>query len=247
MKAMQFRVLGSLLILVMFGANITALAWSKNAKDDVAKSMTRSITNLIPSEDNVYSLGTPDLRWKSINIGESSLSFIDKVNGSKVTLGIGDGKLLINNASAIQLGPLQFTPTGIKALDSSADITIGNEGDTGYLSTARGIKFPDGSVQTTATSLIVGPIGPAGRDGTKGDKGEKGDTGMSGGPQGFQGIQGAKGDKGDKGDPGPSGTTGFSEQPVCVATRDLEMRLGTCLQLGIAGTNMTILVKPVTN
>jgi len=113
----------------------------------------------------------------------------------------------------------------------------------GYLSTARGIKYPDGSIQLSAISLVAGPPGPAGVTGARGLRGEKGDTGMSGGPQGFQGIQGEKGEKGATGPQGPSGTTGFNEQAVCFATSDKTLRFGTCADLGIAGSNLTILIK----
>ncbi len=243
MNTYKKRVIGALLILILCGTNITALAWSKSAKDATSETLQKSLTDLIPSKDNVYNLGSSEMRWKSINIGENSLSFIDKINGHNVTLGVEGGRLVVRNAGALQLGFLQFTATGIEALDPTADITIGNVGDRGLLRTARGIKYPDGSIQTSATSFIAGPTGPTGPSGRKG---EKGDTGMSGGPQGFQGIQGEKGDKGEKGDQGPagpSGLTGFTEKIVCLATADRTMRLGTCTELGILGVNVTILIK----
>ena len=243
MNSLQKRTLGAILIVGMLGANVTAIAWSKSAKDTLANSTLGPLQNLIPSKDNVYDLGTTANRWRSINVGTDSLSFVDSIKGTAVTLGVSDGALVVNNAAGIQVGPLQFTPTGIKALDPAADITIGDKGDLGYLSTARGVKFPDGSVQLSATSLVAGPPGPAGHDGAKGIQGPKGDTGMSGGPQGFQGIQGPKGDTGAQGPAGPSGTTGFTEQAVCFATSDKTLRFGTCADLGIAGTNFTILIK----
>ena len=57
------------------------------------------------------------------------------------------------------------------------------------------------------------------------------------------GIQGEKGEKGATGPQGPSGTTGFNEQAVCFATSDKTLRFGTCADLGIAGSNLTILIK----
>jgi len=235
-----------ILILVLCGANATAIAWSKSAKDVVANSNAGLLKDLIPTKDNVYDLGSPKLRWRSVNVGTDSLIFVDEKRGTNVSLGIKDGALVVSNVAGLQVGAMQFTATGIKALNPNTNITIGNSGDRGFLSTARGIKFPDGSIQQSATSLVAGPAGPAGSNGERGArglKGDKGDTGMSGGPQGFQGIQGPKGDTGAQGPAGPSGTTGYTEQAVCLANFDHSLRFGTCADLGIAGSNFTILIK----
>lgn len=237
------RLLGASIAIIFLFTNIIALTWSKEARDSVNASNITTVKNLNPSKDNVYSLGTPELRWKSISIGTESLSFIDGANRRSVSLGVSGGALVVRDAEGIAIGPMQFTTTGIKALDPTADITIGNTGDRGYLATARGIKFPDGSLQVTATSQIAGPRG------LTGPQGPKGDTGMSGGPQGFPGIQGEKGEKGDKGDAGPqgpagpSGTSGYKEMSVCMGTNDRLIHVGTCAEVGIVGTNLTVLVK----
>lgn len=243
MNSLGKRTLGGLLILGMLGTNVTAIAWSKSAKDSLAHSTVGPLKDIVPSKDNIYSLGSPSKRWKTVNIGTDSLSFIDSFKGTEVVLGVTDGALVVNNAAGIQVGPLQFTPTGIKALNPASDITIGNKGDSGFVSLSRGMKFPDGSVQLSAASLIAGPAGPAGDQGPKGLKGDKGDTGMSGGPQGFPGVAGPKGETGAQGPVGPSGTSGFTEQAVCFATSDKTLRFGTCAELGIAGANFTILIK----
>lgn len=240
------RLLGASIGIIFLFANVIALTWSKEARDSVNSSNITNIKNLNPSKDNVYSLGTPELRWKSISIGTESLSFIDGTSRSSVSLGVSGGALVVRDAEGIAIGPMQFTTTGIKALDPAADITIGNTGDRGYLATARGIKFPDGSLQVTATSQIAGPRGLTG---PQGPQGPKGDTGMAGGPQGFPGIQGEKGEKGDKGEIGPqgpagtSGTSGYSEMSVCMGTKDQLIHVGTCAEVGIVGMNLTILVK----
>lgn len=62
-----------------------------------------------------------------------------------------------------------------------------------------GIKFPDGTIQRTAS--LVGPKGPVGDQGPPGANGQNGAPGPQG-PVGFQGGKGAKGDKGDRRDPG---------------------------------------------
>jgi hypothetical protein len=66
----------------------------------------------------------------------------------------------------------------LESILSSQDIQIGNPGDTGYLSTARGIKFPDGTTQQTAA--LRGERGPAGATGPQGEVGPAGGFGGSG-------------------------------------------------------------------
>lgn len=237
------RLLGASIVIIFLFTNVIALTWSKEARDAVNSSNVITIKDLIPSKDNVYSLGSPELRWKSVSLGTESLSFIDGSDRRSVSIGVSEGALVVRDAEGIAIGPMQFTSTGIKALDPAADITIGNIGDRGYLATARGIKFPDGSLQITATSQIAGPRG------LTGPQGPKGDTGMAGGPQGFPGVQGEKGEKGDKGDTGPqgpagpSGTSGYNEMSVCMGTNDRIIHVGTCAEVGIVGMNLTILVK----
>lgn len=108
---------------------------------------------LLPSVDNLYTLGTEEQRWKGIHIGPSSL-YLTENEGDTVTLSTQNGILYVNGADLIRIGNMNFTNTGIESAITSQDITIGNAGDTGYLSTARGVKFPDNSVQTTAYTFL---------------------------------------------------------------------------------------------
>jgi hypothetical protein len=107
--------------------------------------------DLIPSQDNTYVLGTSASRWKSLSLGQGTLFITDVSNPSiQAAITVNNGSLQINGAAQLQLGNITLTPTGISSASSSQNITIGNTGDTGYLSTARGIQFPDNSLQTTA-------------------------------------------------------------------------------------------------
>lgn len=107
-------------------------------------------TNIIPALDNTYTLGTPEKRWGHLYVGPDSISIIDTDTDTQATLSLSGGALLIDGSDLLRIGNMSFTNTGIKSEISSQDITIGAIGDTGYLSTARGIKFPDDSVQDTA-------------------------------------------------------------------------------------------------
>ena len=94
---------------------------------------------------------------------------------------MNDGTLLIDGAESLGIGNIRITPSGILSLVTSQDITIGQTGDTGYLATARGIKFPDGSIMTVAAS--VGPVGPAGPKGEPGNPGSPLEIGKQDGNQ----------------------------------------------------------------
>lgn len=131
--------------------------------------------SLIPSVDNVYSLGSPDFRWKGLQIGPGTLYIEDVATGDQVAITVNDGTLLLDGAENIRIGNIRLTSSGLESMLSSQDITIGNLGDTGYVVLARGLKFPDGTIQSTASSRgSVGPEGPAGPPGPQGEPGDLG-------------------------------------------------------------------------
>ncbi|MEY4311936.1 MAG: hypothetical protein RLZZ571_706 [Actinomycetota bacterium] len=99
----------------------------------------------------------------------------DILTGLQVAMTVVAGTFLLDGIESLSIGNIRLTDTGIMSADPSQDITIGNPGDTGYLSVSNGIKFPDGTTQQTAT--LIGPRGATGAVG----------------PQGVQGPQGAAG------------------------------------------------------
>ena len=132
--------------------------------------------NLIPSADNYYTLGTSDFRWKDLQLGPGTLYIEDPVTGDQVAITVNDGSLLLDGADSLRIGNIRLTAEGIESILSDQDITIGNLGDTGYVVLARGLKFPDGTIQTTAGGGgAVGPQGPAGPPGPQGEPGSLGD------------------------------------------------------------------------
>jgi hypothetical protein len=132
--------------------------------------------SLIPSVDNVYSLGSPDFRWKGLQIGPGTLYIEDVATGDQVAITVNDGTLLLDGAENLRIGNIRLTSSGLESILSSQDITIGNLGDTGDLVLARGLRFPDGTIQTTAGGAgAVGPQGPSGPQGPQGEPGSVGD------------------------------------------------------------------------
>ena len=129
--------------------------------------------NLVPALDNTYSLGSSLLRWKDLQLGPGTLYIEDQVTGAQVGVTVIDGALLLDGADSLRIGNIRLTPKGIESIASDEDIEIGNLGDTGYVLMARGLKFPDGTIQTTAT--LRGPAGPQGPEGPQGPPGSFGD------------------------------------------------------------------------
>lgn len=175
--------------------------------------------NLLPAKDNVYTLGSAKLRWKSIQLGPGTLYIQDQITGKQAGLAVADGVLLLDGAQSLRVGNIQITATGIESTLSDQDITIGATGDRGLLATARGIRFPDGSIQSSASVVTAAStgsttaldlnslIGPTGPIGLQGPQGLPGSTGSSG-PPGANGATGATGSTGAAGTAGATGAAG---------------------------------------
>jgi len=156
--------------------------------DGICTYVEAVVTNIIPSKDNIYTLGNSSFRWKELYLGPNSLNMIDEGNGNDVKINVQNGILALDNADTLRFGNIKFTDTGISSDNPSQDITIGDGLSSGYLKVATGIKFPDNTVLTTApTPGVTGPPGPTGAKGEKGDTGLTGATGPAGpaGPGGF--------------------------------------------------------------
>ena len=174
--------------------------------------------NLVPSIDNTYTLGSPEFRWKDLQLGPGTLFIEDPETGKQVAITVNDGSLLLDGADSLRIGNIRLTAAGIESILSDQDITIGNLGDTGDLVLARGLRFPDGTIQSTAAG--AGSVGAEG-------------------PRGPQGPAGPKGD--------PGSIANFIEQAACVEDKQGSMigpiELGTCAQNNKNGTDIKILMR----
>jgi hypothetical protein len=108
--------------------------------------------NLLPRTDDTYSLGNASLRWVAAHFGNAGIYIQDNTLGDDGQLQLDNGTLNFDNIDSLRVGNLQFTSTGIiTTIDPTQDVLIGNPGDTGNTVIRNaGIKFIDGTVQTTA-------------------------------------------------------------------------------------------------
>ena len=108
--------------------------------------------NLIPTVDNIYSLGNVTNRWIGAYFGNAGIYIQDTTTGDTGQISLDNGVLLVDsNVSAIQVGNTQLTQSGLSSTDSTQNIVIGIAGDTGNtLIQNAGLKFPSGNVQTDA-------------------------------------------------------------------------------------------------
>ncbi len=147
-------------------------------------------------------LGTTDNRPVSLGVNGVPRLTIDK-NGwtwvGTLHLGLGGtaggvnfGAITLAKTAAGTLTLTRITPSG-PILTTNDDIETKS-----LLRTSGGVRFGDGTIQTTAT--LKGPkgeIGPPGPQGVPGQQGKQGVQGL----QGTQGIQGVQGKQGEAGPP----------------------------------------------
>jgi hypothetical protein len=148
--------------------------------------------SLVPNADNVYSLGSAELRWKNLQLGPGTLYIQDTETGEQVGLRIADGTLLLDGAESLRIGNIRFSTTGLTSEDPFQNITLGGSNFEGLIQIeAQGLRFADGSIQVSAApASSAGPQGPAGASGANGLPGAPGSTG----PQGPTGPRGEAGD-----------------------------------------------------
>jgi len=81
--------------------------------------------NIVPLEDNTFTLGSPEYRWQSIHVGPGTLFITDQTLGTDAGLTVDNGVLLINGANQLQVGQLKFVDNTIESTTGEIDIEIG--------------------------------------------------------------------------------------------------------------------------
>lgn len=114
--------------------------------------------DIIPSEDNVFTLGSAEKRWAEFFIGPGTIYITDNVTGDDAEITVSDGVLKIDGANQLQVGQLRFVDNTIKSETPDIDIQIGETSATGdivlnrdvIIAANKSITFDDGTEQTTA-------------------------------------------------------------------------------------------------
>ena len=203
-------------------------------KDYIGSTFNNVITDIIPSQDSVYNLGSSASQWKSLSgqtiyIGGVPLStdgeslVVSSINlgttVSPLVLSADNDGLLLNNSTFIGItgatgpeGPIG--PQGTQGIQGNqgVDGPQGPQGPTGPEG-PQGLTGPAGANGTNGLDGATGPMGPQGTQGLTGPTGATGANGTNGldgatgpmGPQGPQGLQGATGPAGIQGATGASG------------------------------------------
>jgi hypothetical protein len=129
-------------------------------------------SNLIPGQDNLYTLGTIGNRWKSLQLGPGTLYITDQTTGQQAGLSVNNGKLLIDNVEGIRTGNLFLTDivtnvltqlqvsAGTLLLNGIQGIRTGNvnfvDSQTGYQATMNVVNqvLTFSNVNTVKTSNV---------------------------------------------------------------------------------------------
>jgi len=90
-------------------------------------------SNVVPTTDNIYSLGTAEKRFSEIHVGPGTLYITDQTLGTDAELSVDNGVLQVNGANQIQVGQLKFVDNTIQSIDEDIDIEIGTLGDSASL------------------------------------------------------------------------------------------------------------------
>jgi hypothetical protein len=110
--------------------------------------------DLIPSVDNIYTVGNADYRWKSVHIGEGTIYINDSVTNDVTALTIADGVFFIDGIAQAQLPHVAVED--ITFADDTVQTTAYIPGVSGVPTevaySVQGGTMGDGAVQPTFSS-----------------------------------------------------------------------------------------------
>jgi hypothetical protein len=115
--------------------------------------------NIIPSEDNTFTIGSPEYRWQSIHIGPGTIFVTDQTLGTDAGLTVDNGVLQINGANQLQVGQLKFVDNTIESTTPDIDIEIGITASTANLVLNRNTVMATGktfNLGSNANVIITG-------------------------------------------------------------------------------------------
>ena len=116
--------------------------------------------DIIPETDNIYSLGSEILRWRSVHIGPGTLFIQDQNNaGLNAELTVRDGVLQVDGANQLQVGVLKFVNNTIATKDPALDVYIGTANDTGFLYIKRKLHIDNNTFGNTEAMVDINASG----------------------------------------------------------------------------------------
>lgn len=90
------------------------IAVTMTAEDFLAQITSTVTTDLIPSLDNTYTLGTAIKRWKTLYLGPGTLYIQDTVTGLNAAITVTNGTLFVNGVSLMSVAGLKFADNTIQ-------------------------------------------------------------------------------------------------------------------------------------
>jgi hypothetical protein len=115
--------------------------------------------NIVPGLNNAYSLGTPDLRWKDLYIGPTSIHMQDTVTMADVQIKVTDGTFYLNGAQNIALGNLVIDDNVLRTISPSTNIELGTPGDTGNVNIGRTLQVYSDNFQSDRAAVTISGSG----------------------------------------------------------------------------------------
>lgn len=114
--------------------------------------------DILPSEDNQYTLGNSDYRWKSISIGQGTIYITDIATNQQVALTVNNGVFFLDGIAQAQLP--QLITNNIELHDGNDNVVLRLVEDSGvgkiYFGGGSNGIFQDGG-KTYITGIAYSP------------------------------------------------------------------------------------------
>jgi hypothetical protein len=202
-------------------------------------------SHFIPSEDNTFSLGSNENRWRELYVGPGTINISGATGNISATIGTDYQSTIYTETGFaspfINVGPEISSTKAVGGWNiRSSGIPLTPSFDlVAQENTIYGLTGPIYSLIRN-TSGLTGAQGPTGLQGQTGSTGSQGSTGLQGqvGPTGQTGSQGQTGPTGPQGATGlqgPTGTTGQTGPTGAQGPTGLQGPTGPTGQTGPTG------------
>jgi hypothetical protein len=90
-------------------------------------------SNIIPSQTNSYSLGTPGARFNNLWLGAGTLNLLDQYLNINQSVYAYDGNLIIGGGTGLKFGQFEMYDSTISTINGNANIVIGKLTSNAYV------------------------------------------------------------------------------------------------------------------